>query len=64
MSDHLAAILLALLLAAPFCYFLDSDLFEGEAGAAGPAPALSLEPLSLENLERHAEGLQRTLAAN
>jgi hypothetical protein len=66
MSDRLAAICLALLLAAPLCYVLDSDLFEAGARAAGPAPAAALSPglLSIEDLELHAEGLQRTLAAN
>jgi len=55
MSDRLTAICLALLLAAPLCYVLDGDIFGVEAEAAA-APALP--SLSLEEMTRHAEGLQ------
>ena len=66
MSDRLTAFSLALLLAAPLCYFLAGEIFEAEATAASPAPrALSSPgPLSLESVKRHAEGLQDRFASN
>jgi hypothetical protein len=68
MSDRLAAILLALLLVAPLCFILDLEIF-------GPAETQArderLPALSMEDMKRHAEGLQNaldheaeTLAAN
>ena len=64
MSDRLSALCLALLLAAPLCVLLDSELFRGSEAAAGKR-AVAL--LSRESVERHAEGLRhgtRTLAQN
>ncbi len=66
MSDRFTACLLALLLAAPLCYFLDGEIFETGTTAAEPAQPLpaAAGPLSLESVKRHAEGLQERLAAN
>jgi len=68
MSDRLAAILLALLLVAPLCFILDLEIFEPAETQAREDP---LPVLSMEDMKRHAEGLQdesdhqaKTLAAN
>lgn len=57
MPDRLAAIVLALLLAAPLCLMLDLEIFGESAAPAGPPAQVSLPPLSVENLKQHAEGL-------
>ena len=68
MSDRLAAILLALLLVAPLCLSLDLEIFGATETQAREDP---LPALSMEDMKRHAEGLQNepdheaeTLAAN
>lgn len=64
MSDRLTALCLALLLAAPLCFRLDSELVKT---GQPQAEAAALAMLSREAVERHAEGLRRDtniLAAN
>ncbi|WP_193371384.1 hypothetical protein [Pelagibius marinus] len=58
MSDRLAAILLALLLVAPLCFFLDLEIFDTAETQARDA---RLPRLSMEEIKRHAEGLQSGL---
>jgi hypothetical protein len=68
MSDRFAAILLALVLVAPLCFSLDLEIFGPAETQAREDP---LPALSMEDMKRHAEGLQgeinheaETLAAN
>ena len=60
MSDRLAAIILALLLAAPLCLNLDVEIFGAADTSAHDLrlPPPSPEALPAEALKKHAEGLQ------
>ena len=64
MPDRFSAFCLALVLAAPLCFVLDSEVFESNEAIAGDK-AIAL--LSRDSVERHGEGLRheaRLLAQN